>query len=112
MTAASSNDTWIMSPPRLSFATRARGIDQDAPHQLRRDGEKVRAALPPHTAGIDQAEVGLVDQRRGLELVAGPLAGHVAMRQLMQFVLDERHQLRQGVFISCIPRQEELRNLL
>jgi hypothetical protein len=39
-------------------------IDKDAAHDMRRDREKVGAALPAHAALIDELEIRLVDERR------------------------------------------------
>ena len=39
-------------------------IDEQPPHHVRRDGEEVRAVLPPHAALVDQLQVGLVHERR------------------------------------------------
>ena len=47
-----------------------------------------------HAARIHQPEEGFVDERRGLQRVAGALARHVAMGQPVQLVVDQRHQLR------------------
>jgi hypothetical protein len=56
-------------------------IDQDAPHPQGGHREEVRAVLPAHAARVAQAQVSFVDERRGLEGVAGAFAGHVAMGQ-------------------------------
>jgi len=81
-------------------------INQDAPHQLRRHGEEVRAVLPPNPARIDQSQICFVDERRRLERVAGTFSGHVAMRQPMQLAVNQRHQSIQRLLIALIPRQQ------
>jgi hypothetical protein len=58
-------------------------IDQDAPHQLGRQGKKVRAIFPVHAVLIDQTQVGLVDQSARLQGVAGIFLPHVMMGQTM-----------------------------
>ena len=45
-------------------------IHQDAPHQLSRDRKEVRAVLPLNVARVDQPQIGLIDQRRGLQRYA------------------------------------------
>jgi hypothetical protein len=51
-------------------------LDEDAAHGLGRRGEEVAAAVPPlGVVRTYQAEVGLMHQRRGLERLAGRLAG-------------------------------------
>jgi hypothetical protein len=45
---------------------RAREIHENAPHQVGRDGEKMRTVLPLHLTGVDQPHVGFVNQSRRL----------------------------------------------
>ena len=61
----------------LLLVPRARHVDQDAPHQLRREREKMRAILPADAAGVDEPEIGFVDQRGRLQGMAGAFARHV-----------------------------------
>ena len=42
----------------------------------------------------DQPQVRLVDQRRGVEGVAGPLGGHPGGGELAQLVVHEREEVR------------------
>ena len=58
-----------------------RMLHQNAPHQLGRNREEMRAILPLHPLIIHQAHVGFIDQGRRLEAVAGPLTFHIAARQ-------------------------------
>ena len=62
------------APPRVSELLRARKIDEDAPHQASRHRQKVRAVLPVHPLGVDQPQVGLVDERGRLEGMAAFLS--------------------------------------
>ena len=51
-------------------------------------------ASPPVDPGlVDEAQVGLVDQRGGLEDVPRTLAAQVATRQRPQLVVDRPHEL-------------------
>jgi hypothetical protein len=45
-------------------------INQCAPHQLRRDTEKVSAVLPADPAPVDQSEVYLIDRPREMRFPA------------------------------------------
>src|SRR5687767_12351669 len=63
----------------LELVPRSRDVHEDTPHQLDGYGEKCARIPPLHAARIHEAEVRLVDQRNGVERVAGPPAGHVAM---------------------------------
>jgi hypothetical protein len=56
----------------------------------------VGAVLPPHIARINQAQVSLIHQSRGLQRVAGMFPAHVAMRQPAKFLVNQRDQLVEG----------------
>ena len=51
------------------------------------------AVLPPDSLHIDEAHVGLVDERRRLQGVTGALPSHATSRNPTQFVVHERDQL-------------------
>jgi hypothetical protein len=65
------------------------------------------AVLPLHAPVVDQPHVGLVDQRGGLEAMAGSLAFHVAMRQAAELGVHDRGQLGECLLIAVAPRTEE-----
>jgi len=46
-------------------------IDKDAAHQLGRDAEEMRAVLPVYVSLINEPEISLIDERRGLQRMAG-----------------------------------------
>ena len=58
----------------LLRVARARPLDQDLAHRVRRDGAEVRAVLPAAGLVLQEAQVGFVDERRRLQRLAGPLA--------------------------------------
>src|SRR5438105_15338229 len=82
-------------------------IDQDAPHEMRRHANEMRAILPAHLSGVDQPHERFVDERRRLQRVAAALAGHVAPRETTQFGVDERHQPLEGGLVAVAPRAQE-----
>jgi hypothetical protein len=45
---------------------RARVVNEYAAHHLRGDGEEVGAVLPAHLRLVNEAQVGVVDEGRGL----------------------------------------------
>src|SRR5262249_51781953 len=70
---------------------------QDAAHGLGRRREEVPPAVPgPGRVRAHQPQVGLVDQRGGLERLAGPLPGQPLGRQFAQLVVDQRQELPGG----------------
>ena len=78
-------------------------FDEDAAHGLGRGGEEVAAAVPVlGLLRVHQPQVGLVDQGRGLERLAGLLLGQLLRRQLAQLVVDQRQQLLGGVRVALL----------
>ena len=76
------------------LACAARLLDQDAAHRLGRGGEEVAAAVPAAAAvDVDEPQVRLVDQGRGLERLPRLLARQPLGGQLPQLVVDQRQQL-------------------
>jgi transposase len=71
----------------------------------------VDPVLPVHQAGIDQPQVGLVDERRRLQALAGMLAAQAATRDLPQLVVHERHKLAKCRIVAAPPRQQERRDV-
>lgn len=97
----------IKTSAALPTSLPARVVDKDAAHDARRDGEEVRAILPRYVLGIDEPEIGLVHERGGLKTMPGPLAGHAAPRDLMEFLMDERDQPREGFLVALPPGQQQ-----
>ena len=83
-------------------------LNQNAPHQLGRNREKVRAILPLHALVIHQAHVGFIDQGRGLQAVAGALALHVVACQAVEFLIDDGGQPFERALVSVAPGAEQL----
>jgi hypothetical protein len=83
-------------------------VNEDAPHYLRRDSEKVDAVLPGQVLLVDQAEVGFVDESSSLQGVLAMFTTEVAMRQAVEFLINERHQLLKRPHITSSPGDEQL----
>jgi hypothetical protein len=75
-------------PPRV--------VDEDAPHRFRGSREKMRAVGPRGTVIADESEIRLMHQRGGLQSVARKLIRHLCSRELAQFLINDRKQLRGG----------------
>ena len=84
----------------------ARMIHHDPPHQPRRDGEEMRAVSPARPLLVDQADIGLVDERRRLERVPGALASQLRARQPAQLLVDERHELLARRLTTLAPLEQ------
>jgi hypothetical protein len=67
--------------------------DEDAAHGLGGCGEEVAPTAPIlRLVPAGEPEVGLVDEGRRLEGLAGPLAGQLPGGQPAQFVADQREE--------------------
>jgi hypothetical protein len=68
----------------------------------------VRAALPFDALLAGQPQIGLVDERRGVQRVVGPLEAQLFARELAQLVVDERVDAcqRVGVAAAGLPQQQ------
>jgi hypothetical protein len=77
-------------------------VDEDLPHQACRHSEKMRTVLPGYLL-LNQAQVGFVDKRCGLQGVSRLLTPHIGSREAMQFFIDKGHQLIQSCLITIAP---------
>ena len=63
-------------------------------------------------AGVDQPQIGFIDQRGGLQGVPRILLTHVATSQPAQLFVHQGSELLQGSRISVSPGQEQSRDFL
>ena len=96
----------------LLVTLRPRDVHEDAPHQPRGHREEVGPVLPVDVLDVDQPEVGLVHQRRGLQAVPAALARQAAPRDPAQFIVYERNQLVEGGLIAFPPCEEQSGDLV
>jgi hypothetical protein len=87
-------------------------VNQDLAHQLGGDGEEVSAVLPWDSGCIDELKVGLVDQRAGLQNVAGFFSQHVEVRQAVQLTVDKRDEFIKGRPFTAAPGMKQLSDFL
>src|SRR5664279_87951 len=69
------------------------------------------AILPLHVLVIHQPHVGFVDQSGGLQTMTEALTSHVASREAMEFVINDRRQAVESDSISITPSPEKLGHL-
>jgi hypothetical protein len=81
-------------------------IHEDSSHQLRGQAEELGAILPLDLTDIDQPEIRLINQSRGLQRMTGTLSRHVSPCGPVQFPIDQWKQLLQSSVISIAPRQQ------
>jgi hypothetical protein len=91
--------------PRLA----AGALDEDAAHGFGRRGEEVAAAVPvTGLVPVHQPYIGLVDQGRGLEGLAGPFLSEPLGRKLAEFVINQRQELVGGARIALLDGREDV----
>ncbi len=74
----------------LVGALAARVVDEDLAHGSRRGGEEMTAPLPAGIRLADQAQIGLVDERRRLKGLTRLPPGHQRSGKLAQLPVEER----------------------
>ena len=81
----------------------ARIVDQNLPHELRGDGEKMSTILPLWQVLLGQAYVRFMNQRGALQGVIGAFLLKIAAGDAVEFVIDERHQRIERGLVSATP---------
>jgi hypothetical protein len=94
----------------LGRLPRARGVDEHLAHAPRGHAEELRAALEARRPLVDEAQVRLVDERRGLERVPRRLALQRA-RACRRSSVDRGEQRVERLAVAGAPRREELRDV-
>src|SRR5688572_15879589 len=86
---------------------RARVVNQDAAHHLRSHAEEMCAVLPGHLSLINQTQVSLMDQGRGLQCVIGAFASEIITCQTAEFAIDEWNKSSTAF---CLPLVSSIRS--
>ena len=72
----------------------------------------MRTVLPADLLRVDQPQVCLVHQRRGLKAVTGALSSHEVPGDFVEFTVHERHQTPESVFVALAPGDQQRGDLL
>src|ERR1022692_449658 len=91
--------------------TAPRMINQNAPHQLGRNREKMGAILPLHVLVIHQPHIGFVDQSGGLQAMTGAFSFHVSSREAMEFAINDGRKAVERGSVSITPGSKQLTHL-
>lgn len=104
-----SKSTRFMAPPRFEDSLRRAPLDKNPSHCLRRRSKEMPATVPVlGLLNIHQPEISLVNQRRRLESMIFPFAGHFRCRQLTQIFIHQRQQLLGSRWITLLDLGEDL----
>ena len=87
-------------PPELQRFLPAGSFHKQAAHGFRCRAKKVGPVLPLVGCRPSQSQIGLVDQRRRLQILGILLPFQLTGRQAPQFVIDQRQQLVRGGGVS------------
>lgn len=99
------------SPAECNIHSCPCAFDENPAHRFRRRGEELRASCPPLLVLSGQAQPGFMNQRGGLERVAGALARHLVRGQFAQLLIDEREQLIGGLRLASFNGLENARDV-
>ena len=99
-----------------AFASLARAvtpgvIDQNPAHHHRRNTKEVRSIMPIDLPLIDEPQVHLVDERRRLQGVVGPLAAKLARRNATELRIDKWEQLIERTAGAATPIAKQRRDV-
>src|SRR6187551_1974135 len=67
----------------------------------------MRPVLPRNVFGVDQPQVGFINERRGLKTVPGTFSSHAPSRDVVELTLYERNQLIEGGRVALTPFEEK-----
>ena len=87
---------------------RARVIDEDAPYELSGNPEELGTVLPLDALLINEAKVGLVDERRCLERVPRVLVLQCAGCLAMELAVNDGYQRVERCPVPSAPCQEKV----
>ncbi len=83
-------------------------VHQDLSHQSRCNGNEVFTVLRLKGTLIRQAQVGLMNQCRGLQSVGGTFALKVMVSKGMQLIVEKRNQGVERLAVACLPLFDQL----
>jgi hypothetical protein len=88
-------------------------IDEDAAHSLGGSGEEVAPAVPVlGLVAINQTQVGLMDQGRGLKCLSWLLLCEFLRREPTQLLVDQGQQLLGGRRVALLDGRQDARDLV
>ena len=62
-------------------------VHEDVPHDASGNRQEMRPVLPRNILGIDEAQIGFIDERRRLQAVPRTLSGHTPSRDPLKLPL-------------------------
>src|SRR5947207_15747126 len=88
-----------------------RMANENSPHHLCGQSKKLGPILPIRFTLIDQSKINLVNQRRRLQSMAGPLSAEHPDSLSMQFIVDDWEQTFERIAVAALTSCEPLSDL-
>ena len=85
-------------------------VDDDAADRAGRDGEEMCPILPGHARLIDELQVGLVNQSRGVQGELGGLGTALSVSDRAQLVVYEGQQAVERMLVAATRFLKQLRD--
>lgn len=86
-------------------------IDENSAHHPRGHGAEMRSIIPGHAPQTDESQIGLVDERSGLQNVPGTFLAEVTVRNPSKLRIDKFHDAIECVVITGHPVVEKTGDL-
>ncbi len=87
-------------------------VDENLPHELRRDSEEVSAVLPLWQGLLGESDVSFVDKSGALQGMTWALLAEVVPGNAAQLTVDQRQKQIERSFVSGAPPHQKLSNLI
>src|SRR3984893_14362180 len=94
-------------PSTLTRLLPARMVHQDLAHQSRRHSKEMRPVLPARVCLIYEAQVGLMDKRRGLQRVPLAFFAQVAGGKLAEFAVHQGCEIIERPLVTLLPLSQQ-----
>jgi hypothetical protein len=98
---------WYHSAAALCREARASAVDEQIAHDLGGEGEEMRSVGQIHAWGIDEAQIGFVNQTGRVERALNRRSAQAPMSELVESVIHERHEPIASAFVSGAPLAQE-----
>src|SRR5262249_59843137 len=86
-------------------------IDENPPHQLSGQSKELGTTAQMEPTTVDEPQVRLVHQSRGLESMLRPFTSHIMASQPAEMIVHDGRELTKRVCVAAFPRQQQLLNV-
>src|SRR5437764_10244057 len=101
----------ISAATTLCGTPTTRMANENSPHHLRCNPQKLRTVLPLHLMLTNEAKINLIHQRSRLQGVTGALATESPHRLAMQLIVNDREQFLERFRVALSTHRQPLRDI-